>query len=138
MTLTEIENFIGRYEKLKVRLEVLQEEIETVEETGLSALKFKFVKTKSNSIHRPVEEQAIENLSQTEDIRKEIYVLKKQISIIDKVLEGLDELERKIIYSKVIKNKSYGDICREISISEIYAKKLKRKGIIKIKQMINL
>lgn len=137
LTLKEVENFIKKYRKLKVRLKVLKDELDSIEETGVSAIKFNFTKNKTNNINRPVEYQAIKNINNKKKLEKEIFIIKKQVHIIESVLECLDKLERQVIVNKLINNKNYNDISIKLSISEIYAKKLKRKSLIKIKKIIS-
>lgn len=139
MNIKEVENFIEMKPSLEVKLEILQRDLKTIEEIGVSAINYKLVPTKSSNISKPTEKQAIEKAGNTKQkIKRQINLIESKLDIIDKALGVLDSRERKVVTWKLIENKSYYQICADLSISEVYAKKIKRKALIKIKPVITI
>ena len=137
MNISEVEKIIRGYNSLKRRISILSKEIESLTETGISALSFSLSgKSKTNNISRPTEDNAIDNIDKKKEVKKELFVLKKQLEIIDEALNSLDNMERQVIKLKLIQKYSYEEIAEEINISVIYAKKLKRKALVKVKSII--
>lgn len=137
MNISEVEKIIRGYNSLKRKINILSKEIESLTETGISALSFSLGgKSKTNNISRPTEDNAIRNADKKKRAKKELFVLKKQLEIIEESLNSLDDMEKQVIELKLIKNYSYEEIAEEVNISVIYAKKLKRKSLVKIKSII--
>lgn len=137
MNISEVEKIIRGYNSLKRKINILSKEIESLTETGISALSFSLSgKSKTNNISRPTEDNAIDNIDKKKEVKKELFVLKKQLEIIDEALNSLDNMERQVIKLKLIQKYSYEEIAEEINISVIYAKKLKRKALVKVKSII--
>lgn len=138
MDINETEKVIRTYQKLKKRIKILNNELESIKETGISALEFKLGgKSKTNTVNRVTENVALKNIENTKKLKKELFVLSKQVEIIDNALDSLDKTEREVIKYKLIEGLTYMDIADELSISVIYAKKLKKKALIKVKKIIS-
>lgn len=125
-----IEEILSNYNALKKRVEILKDDLESIEAYGVSALSFAQVNGgNTNKIARPTEEQAMDISEIKESIEQEIDLLEQQIKIIDKALEGLNNLEKEVVRQKIIKNEPYFRICGNLKISESHAKRVKKNGI---------
>jgi len=136
-TANEIEDIIKSYKEINARINILEEEKESIQETGISAMSFVEVKIKSNSIYSVTEESAIENTRKTKLIENKIYILKKRLNILNEAIVSLSTLERNIINMKLIDDDPYFKICGNLSISKRHAINLKNRALKKIARLVN-
>lgn len=136
-TANEIEDIIKGFKQIKARINILEEERESIQETGISAMSFVEVKIKSNNIYSVTEETAIENTEKTKIIENKIYILKKRLNILNEAINSITTLEKNIIVMKLIDDEPYFKICGDLSISKRHAINLKNRALKKIARLIN-
>lgn len=132
-----IENMIKEYKEIQVEIDILKEELKSIEVTGISAINYEGVGNgKTYSISRPVENEVIQMERIKEDIKDKIFVLEKRLSIIEKALEVLNETERTIIHKQLIDGEPYFTFTGSLHISERTAKRIKKVAISKMARII--
>jgi len=137
LTVSEVEDIIKNYNQISARINILEQEKDSIINTGMSAMSFVEVKIKSNQIYSVVEECAIENVEKKELIDKKIYILKKRRKILDEAINSTSHLEKNIIRMKLIEEEPYYKICGELAISKRHAINLKKRALEKITKLIN-
>lgn len=138
MKIKEVERIIREYKKKKARIDILREELESLEATGVSALNFDYRPEKYEiKMVKPTEDEALELNEIKDRVNKRILVLEKQIKIVEKSIDALSDIEKEVIYNKLILAKPYWMVCADIHISERTAKRIKKSALEKLAGLLD-
>lgn len=138
MKIKEVERIIREYKKKKARIDILREELESLEATGVSALNFDYRPEKYEiKKFKPTEDEAIKLNEIKDRLNKRILVLEKQIKIVEKSIDALSNIENEVIYNKLILGKPYWMVCADIHISERTAKRIKKSALEKLSGLLD-
>ena len=125
MSYDDIVKILKEYNQTKIQIEILKEDIKTLQKTGYSPINYNYLITKEV-------EEIEKNKKYKLMVEQTIFLLERKLVIIDKAIETLDFLQQQIIKKRLIENESYYKICDDLHISERYARKLKKKAVLKI------
>lgn len=132
---TKIRKRLENYKKDKNKLNVLKVELKSIEITGVSALRYD-IPGQSGTVSKPTENEVLNIQKYKEALQNRICVIENRILIIDTALRGLTKIERDIIVRKIINNEKYFEFCYDLHISERYARKILRRGLQKLEELI--
>lgn len=123
---------IRDYKKIKIQIEVLKESINAIEITGIPAMRYDLVNVKGSYISDITFKQAIEYGEKKDNLKRIILILEEEIIIIDKARKILSDMENAVICEVLIEHKPYYRVCGQLNISEGYAKRIKKRAIKKM------
>lgn len=136
MNYDDLQSKIRDYNKIKIQIEILKDNIRAIEIIGIPALKYDIINRNGNGISDITGKQAIEYEEKKEKFKKRILVLEEQIIIIEKSRKVLSELENEIIEEVLIEHKPYYKVCESLHISEGYAKRVKKRALKKMLEVL--
>lgn len=129
-----VEKLLYNYNMLKINIEILNHQLEELkEEEGMKGVAYDDVKiSETNKFHSQTEETAINNIGLEELINKKKEKLQSKLDMLDKLTEGLNEVEREIIRMYYIEGKQWWQIAYEVKYSERHCRRIRSEAIGKL------
>lgn len=126
--INEVESFLYNYKSIKLAIENLKMELEVMDETVISSIKYEETTGKTNKFNSNVENK----LSRKELLEQRIKHMETKINQIDKSLEILPDTEREVIKNFYIEGKCYFQFCNELRLSERTSQRIKNRALNKV------
>lgn len=129
-----VEKLLYNYNMLKINIEITDRQLKELEyEDGITGISYDGVKTgKTYKIHSQTEDTAMRNIEAEELLKKRKEKLKNKMDIIDRLLEGLNDIERTIIEMHYVKRKQWWQIAYEVKYSERHCRRIRSEAICKL------
>ena len=129
-----VKKLLYNYNMLKINIEILNHKLEELkEEEGMKGVAYDDVKiSETNKFHSQTEETAINNIGLEELINKKKEKLQSKLDMLDKLTEGLNEVEREIIRMYYIEGKQWWQIAYEVKYSERHCRRIRSEAICKL------
>lgn len=126
--LNDVESWLYNYKSIKVAIENLQVEYDSIEEPTLSGIGYDNEGGKSNKFNSTVEN----HLSRRDVLSARVNSMTRKLEQFDRALKVLNETEYKIINNFYIENKRYYEFIHELGCGERSCKRMKNKALEKI------
>lgn len=129
-----VEKLLYNYNMLKINIEITDKQLEELKhEDGMAGVSYDGEKIcKTYKFHSKTEDTAIRNIGVEELLKKRKEKLQNKIDIIDRLLKGLNDIERTIIEMHYIKGKQWWQIAYEVKYSERHCRRIKSDAIYKL------
>lgn len=129
-----VEKLLYNYNMLKINIEITDKQLKELEqEEGMRAMSFDNVKTsETNKISSQTEDAAIRNIEIEDILKKKKGKLQHKLDILDKLIEGLNEIERKVITMYYIEGKQWWQTAYEVKYSERHCRRIRAEAICKL------
>ena len=129
-----VEKLLYNYNMLKINIEILSHQLEELKkEEGMKGIDYDDVKiSKTNKFHSQTEEMAINNIGLEELINKKKEELQSKLDMLDRLTEGLNDIERDIIRMYYIEGKQWWQIAYEAKYSERHCRRIRSEAICKL------
>lgn len=129
-----VEKLLYNYNMLKINIEITDKQLEELKyEDGITGISYDGVKTgKTYKFHSKTEDTAMRNIGVEELLKKRKEKLQNKIDMIDRLLEGLNDIERAIIEMYYIKGKQWWQIAYEVKYSERHCRRIRSEAICKL------
>lgn len=129
-----VEKLLYNYNMLKINIEITGKQLEELKhEDGMTGISYDGEKTgKTYKFHSQTEDTAVRNIGVEELLKKRKEKLQNKIDIIDRLLEGLNDIERTIIEMHYIKGKQWWRIAYEVKYSERHCRRIRSEAICKL------
>lgn len=129
-----VEKLLYNYNMLKINIEITDKRLKELEqEEGMRVMSFDNVKTSgTNKISSQTEDAAIRNIEIEDILKKKKGKLQHKLDILDKLIEGLNEIERKVITMYYIEGKQWWQIAYEVKYSERHCRRIRAEAICKL------
>ena len=129
-----VEKLLYNYNMLKINIEIMDKQLEELKhEDGMTSISFDGVSiSKTNKIHSQTEDTAMRKIEAEELLRKRKEKLESKLETINKLLSGLNDIERKIIVMYYIKGKQWWQIAYEVKYSERHCRRIRAEAICKL------
>jgi len=129
-----VEKLLYNYNMLKINIEITDKRLKELEqEEGMRVMSFDNVKTSgTNKISSQTEDAAIRNIEIEDILKKKKGKLQHKLDILDKLIEGLNEIERKVITMYYIEGKQWWQTAYEVKYSERHCRRIRAEAICKL------
>lgn len=129
-----VEKLLYNYNMLKINIEITDKQLEELKhEDGMTGISYDGEKIcKTYKFHSKTEDTAIRNIEVEELLKKRKEKLQNKIDIIDRLLEGLNDVEMTIIEMHYIKGKQWWQIAYEVKYSERHCRRIRAEAICKL------
>ncbi len=129
-----VEKLLYNYNMLKINIEIMDKQLEELkEEDGLTSIPFNGVSiSKTNKIHSQTEDTAMRKIEAEELLRKRKEKLENKLETINKLLTGLNDVERRIIVMYYIHGLQWWQIAYEVKYSERHCRRIRSEAICKL------
>ena len=129
-----VEKLLYNYNMLKINIEITGKQLEELkEEDGVTAINYDGVSVSdTNKFHSQTEDTAVRNIEVEELLKKRKEKLQSKLDILDKLTEGLNEVEREIIRMYYIEGKQWWQIAYEVKYSERHCRRIRTEAICKL------
>lgn len=129
-----VEKLLYNYNMLKINIEITDKQLEELKhEDGVTTIDYDGVSVSdTNKFHSQTENTAMRNIGVEELLEKRKEKLQNKIDIIDKLLEGLNDVEIRIIEMYYIKGKQLWQIAYEVKYSERHCRRIRAEAICKL------
>ena len=129
-----VEKLLYNYNMLKINIEILNHQLEELKkEEGMKGIDYDDVKiSETNKFHSQTEETAINNIGLEELINKKKEKLQSKLDMLDRLTEGLNDIERDIIRMYYIEGKQWWQIAYEVKYSERHCRRIRSEAIGKL------
>lgn len=130
----EIERLLYNYNMLKINIEIADKQLEELrEEDGLTGIDYNGIQTSETyKITSQTEDAAVRNITAEELIIKRKEKLQNKLEMLDMLLDGLNDTERKIIELFYMEGKQWWQIAYEVKYSESHSRAIRREAIKKL------
>lgn len=127
----EVVRMLSRYTMLKINIRNMEDEIKYLkEQDGVSGTSMDGVNIRPTNMFKSVTEKtALKNVKKIKQLNDRILKSKLEIDIMDRALEGLTCIERKIIISKYIEGLQWWQVSGIVRYSERHCKRIRTKAI---------
>lgn len=128
------EEYLKNYKQIKAHIEVLEEEKKMLAEivATLPAIDYDSIKVQSNSSGNPTEQNAISLLEKSLYINSDLKNSKSAILKIDKALESLNKVQRKVVELSLIEELDWTCISEELEYSERQLRRIRSGAVYKV------
>ena len=129
-----VEKLLYNYNMLKINIEITDKQLEELKyEDGMTGVSYDGEKTgKTYKFHSQTEDTAIRNIEVEELLKKRKEKLESKLDMLDKLTEGLNEVERDIIRMYYIEGKQWWQIAYEVKYSERHCRRIRSEAICKL------
>lgn len=129
-----VEKLLYNYNMLKINIEITDKQLEELKyEDGITGISYDGEKIcKTYKFHSKTEDTAIRNIEVEELLKKRKEKLQSKLDILDKLTEGLNEVEREIIRMYYIEGKQWWQIAYEVKYSERHCRRIRAEAICKL------
>lgn len=130
----EIERLLYNYNMLKINIEIADKQLEELrEEDGLTGINYEGVQiSETYKFHSQTEDAAEKNITAEELILKRKEKLENKLEVLDKLIEGLNSIEKTIIKMYYIQGKQWWQIAYEVRYSERHCRRMRSEAIGKL------
>lgn len=130
----ETEYLLYNYNMFRISIENMKKEIEFIkDEDGMSGISYNSMFTSpTNKINSITEDVALSNSEKVHFLEHNIKRVENKITRIDKALEGLTDIEERIITGKYIEGKQWYVVAYSVRYSERHCKRIRTDAIVKI------
>lgn len=126
--INEVESFLYNYKSIKLAIENLKMELDSMDETVISAIQYKESTGKTNKFNSDVENKIMKK----ELLESRIKHMETKIKQIDKALAILPDIEKEIINFRYIEGQNYYEFTYKVYRSERQCRRIKSKALEKI------
>lgn len=128
------EEYLKNYKQIKAHIEVLEEEKKMLAEivATLPAIDYDSIKVQANGSGNPTERNAISLLEKTLYISSDLKNSKSAILKIDKALESLNRIQRKVVELSLIEKLDWNYISEELEYSERQLRRIRTGAVYKV------
>ncbi|NBI05777.1 hypothetical protein [Senegalia massiliensis] len=128
------EKALYNYTQFKINILNMKEQLECLKnEDGVNCINYEGEKTsETNKITRQLEEQAIRNIKKEKQLKYKIKTTQHEVNKIDRALEGLTDIEKKVIELRYIKGYQWFNIAYEAQYNERWCKEIRTQALQKI------
>jgi ArpU family phage transcriptional regulator len=129
-----VEKLLYNYNMLKLNIEIIYKQLgELEEEDGLTSISFDGASiSKTNKIHSQTEDTVMRKIEAEELLRKRKEKLESKLETINKLLTGLNDVERRIIVMYYIHGFQWWQIAYEVKYSERHCRRIRAEAICKL------
>ena len=131
-----VERLLYNYNMLKANVETLDRELILLRELypvdGVKGIAYDGVPSQTNKINNPTESEAIPRLEIWERLKKRREETQKVLDILDRFINELNEVERKIIRMYYIEGKRWWEIAYEVQYNERHCRRIRTEAIGKL------
>ena len=130
----KVEELLYNYKMLKISIENMKEDIEYLDkEDGLKGISYDGTSTsKTNDTSDIVADVVLSKSEKRHYLEHQIECNQREIDSIDRAMEGLTDIERKIITEKYINSNQWWQVASKVCYSESWCKQLRGKAINKL------
>lgn len=126
--INEVESFLYNYKSIKLAIENLKMELDTIDETIIGSIDYKEATGKTNKFNSNVESSFMKK----ELLKSRIKHMENKIEQIDKALAILPDIEKEIINYRYIEGKNYYEFTYKVYKSERQCRRIKDRALEKI------
>ena len=129
-----IENLLYNYKMLKINIEIADNQLKELEkEDGMTGIAYDgIITSKTNKTGNPTSNIAERNITSEELILKRKEKLENKLNTLDRLIDGLNEIERQIIIKKYIDGLQWWQVGYSVKYSERWCKQLRTQAINKL------
>ncbi len=129
-----IERLLYNYNMLKINIEITDKQLEELkEEDRLTGINYEGVQiSETYKFHSQTEDAAEKNITAEELILKRKEKLEDKLETLDKLIEGLNSIEKTIIKMYYIQGKQWWQIAYEVRYSERHCRRMRSEAIGKL------
>ena len=129
-----VEKLLYNYNMLKINIEITDKQLEELKhEDGMTGISYDGEKIcKTYKFHSQTEDTAIRNIEAEELLKKRKEKLQSKLDMLDKLTEGLNDIERDIIRMYYIEGKQWWQIAYEVKYSERHCRRIRSEAIGKL------
>lgn len=129
-----IERLLYNYNMLKINIEITDKQLkELKEEDRLTGINYEGVQiSETYKFHSQTEDAAEKNITAEELILKRKEKLENKLEVLDKLIEGLNSIEKTIIKMYYIQGKQWWQIAYEVRYSERHCRRMRSEAIGKL------
>jgi len=129
-----VEKLLYNYNMLKINIEITDKQLEELkEEDGLAAIAYDAAGVcETNKFHSQTEDTVIRSIGKEELLKKRKERLQNKLDILDRLIKGLNDVEREIIEMYYIKGRQWWQIAYEVKYSERHCRRIRSDAIGKL------
>lgn len=127
------EEYLRSYEDIKVHIEILEEEKKVLAEmiATLPAIEYDSVKVQASATGNPTEQNAMSLLEKSLYIDSDLKNSRLTIYKIDRALNELNEIQKKVVYLTLIKNYNWNNVSYRLGYSERQLRRIRAGAVYK-------
>lgn len=130
---TRVENMLYNYKMYKISIENMEEEINALqEECGVGGIDFGSPSGNTNKVSSITENTALSRSERIAYNRHQIERIERELSVIDRTIEQLTDLEKTIIIERYINSKQWWEVASIVCYSERWCKDLRKRAVNKL------
>ena len=129
-----IENLLYNYRMLKINIEIADNQLEELkDEDGMTGISYDGISTSSTNLtSNPTLNVAERNITKEELILKRKEKLEIKLNTLDRLIDGLSEIEKQIIIKKYIDGLQWWQVGYSVKYSERHCKRIRTDAINKL------
>ena len=130
----DTEYMLYNYKMMKISIENMKREIEYLSENdGMSGISYDGISTNpTNECKSATENTALSNIKKIHYLERMIQRATLKIESIDRALEGLEEVEKKVIIEKYINAKQWWQVSGIVYLGERQCRNIRKAAIDKM------
>lgn len=129
----KVEKMLCNYKMKAISIANMQEEIEQLKEMcGVGAMSYDSQPSNTNKINSIVENTSLSNMEQIEYLEKQIRRQQRNIDMIDRTLEGLSEVQRKVVTQRYIEGLEWYEVAGIVFRGERQCRNIRTEAINKM------
>jgi len=126
------EKYLYNYNSLKASIENMQKEITEMEYAGMSAMDPAHIPAKTYKYYSPSEDEAIRIAEKKTALQKRIKSTRGKLERIDRAIEALSEVERRIITERYIQCRPWWEVAYSAKYNERWCREIRWKAVRKV------
>lgn len=132
------EEYLRSYEDIKVHIEILEEEKKVLAEmiATLPAIEYDSVKVQAGATGNPTEQNAMSLLEKSLYIDSDLKNSKLTIYKIDRAMNELNEIQKKVVYLTLIKNYNWNNVSNRLGYSERQLRRIRAGAVYKFAMIL--
>ena len=129
-----IERLLYNYNMLKINIEIADKQLEELKgEDGMSGIAYDGVQTSETyKFNSQTENAAERNITAEELTLRRKEKLENKLETLDRLIEGLNEIEKTVIEMYYIENRQWWKVAYKIKYSERHCKRIRSEAIGKL------
>lgn len=131
---TRVEQLLSNYKMLEISIKNMKQEIDYLEkEDGMSGISYDGISTsKTNECKSSTESTVLSNMEKIHYLEHSILRATRQIESVDRVMDGLNDVERIVIEQRYIDGKQWWQVAYKANYGERHCKRLRSEAIEKM------
>lgn len=118
---------------LKINIENMEKEIEYLQDQdGITAVSTEGIGGNTNAISDVTEKTALHNLDEKSRLEKKMKRARLEVESVDRALNGLNEIERKVVMAKYMNALQWWQVSGIVFIGERQCRNIRKQAIEKI------